>query len=95
MTKLDELIAAQAATAASLDALGTNVTEIGAGVVGLDTEVKALIALIGATPDVPQSVVDAANAVAAKSAALVTQTQAVEDQIAAVPPAPAPPPAEG
>jgi len=89
MADINELKAAQAATAANLEALTTNVSEINTGVVGIDAEVKALIALIQANPNVPQDVVDAANALSVTSGSLVAQTQSVEDQIAQIPPAPA------
>lgn len=102
MTQLDDLRAAQAETAANLAALATgqaalstNVGELAVGVTSIDAEVKALLMLIGQN-NVPQDVVDAAKALAVSSGglrtqadSLVTQSQAVEDQIAAIPPTPA------
>ncbi len=89
MAALDDLKAALTATGAALAGVSTNVGEIKTGVAALAAEVAALIALIGGTPGIPQEVVDAANALKSSAEALVADSQAVEDQIAAIPPVPA------
>lgn len=89
MGLLEDLKAAQTATAAALAGVGTNVGDLKAGVSGLKDEIVALIALIGQSTGVPQDVVDAAKALQASAEGLVTDSQAVEDQIAAIPPVPA------
>ena len=89
MALLDELKVALAASSTAVAAVAVNVGELAAGVGGVADEVKVLIALIGASSGVPQDVVDAAKALQASTEALVSKTQAVEDQVAAIPPAPA------
>lgn len=89
MGLLEDLKAAQAATGVALGAISANVGDLKTGVSGLAAEIAALIALIGQSTGVPQDVVDAAKALQTSAEALVTDSQAVEDQIAAIPAPPA------
>ncbi len=92
MSQLDDLRTALSDIGTNVAAIGTNVGDLNTAVAGVDAEVKALIDLIQHQPPgtIPQDIIDAVDALKVSTAGLVTSTQAVEDQIAAIPPVPQP-----
>jgi hypothetical protein len=90
MAQIDDLRTALAEIGANVVSIGGNVGDLNVAVAAVDAEVKALIDLIQHQPPgvIPQDIIDAVDALKVSTGSLVTSTQAVEDQIAAIPPVP-------